>query len=424
MPNPGGDRDAGCLSGGDRIQSAVLTDSLMPRTVKKVLILGAKLVVAVALMTWVLLGAHWNDFVRSRDGKMTYAVLDGPDAEGRFVVRSGALWWAETLEVSPDQLQTVEQESPSDGAPKQYLRPGFLRSISRIHWWLLLVAMAASLTGVLVTALRWWMLLRIQRIRIRLWEAVRLTFLGQFYSLVVPGTVGGDVVKAYYVTRHTDAKAGAILSVFIDRVLGLAALTLVAAVALGVAMLSGLGQWSDPMIRRSATVMGCVVAAVIVVMAIILSGALRRKLHLQKFYGRLPFARAIESFGQAASLYRRRWKALAQVAGMMLAAPAIWVAALALMGRSIYLPVPWHAYFLYIPLIYILGSVPLTPGGAGWIEYLYLVFFGGMANTSEVLAFALLARLFPVAWAMPGMIVAITGPKLPKISAMQAELGI
>ena len=397
----------------------------MPRTAKKVLILAAKLMVAVALMAWVLLGAHWNDFVRSKDGKTTYSVLEGPDAEGRFVVRSGALWWAETLEVSSEKdLQEVEQKAPHPDAEKRYLRPGFLTSIGRIHLWLLLVAMAASLTGVLVTALRWWMLLRIQRIRIPLWEAVRLTFLGQFYSLVVPGTVGGDVVKAYYVTKHTDAKAGAILSVFIDRVLGLAALTLVAAVALGVALLSGLGQWSDPMIRRSATVMGCVVAAVVIVMAIVLSGALRRVLHLQKFYKRLPFAKTIESFGQAAGLYRRRWKTLAQVAGMMLAAPAIWVAALALIGCSIYLPVLWHSYFLYIPLIYILGSVPLTPGGAGWIEYLYLVFFGGMANSSEILAFALLARLIPIAWAIPGMIVAISGPKLPRIRAMQAELGI
>ncbi|MBL7221677.1 MAG: flippase-like domain-containing protein [Phycisphaerae bacterium] len=396
----------------------------MPRTAKKVLILTSKLLVAAVLMTWVLMGAHWNDFVRSKDGKTGYTVLSGPDDEGRFVVRRGALWWSETLEVSPDQLQAVEQAGPRADAARRFLRPGFLRSISRIHLWLLLVAMCTSLTGVLVTALRWWMLLRIQRISISLWEAVRLTFLGQFYSLVVPGTVGGDVVKAYYVTKHTDAKAGAILSVFIDRVLGLTALTLVAGVALGVALLSGLGRWSDPMLRYSATVMGCVVAAVLVVMTIILSGTLRRMLHLQKFYSRLPFAKTIKSFGQAASLYRRRWKTLAQVAGMTLAAPAIWVAALALMGQSIDLPIPWHSYFLYIPLIYILGSVPLTPGGAGWIEYLYLVFFAGLANSSEILAFAVLARLVPITWAIPGMIVAISGPKRPRIQTMQAELGI
>ena len=110
----------------------------MPRTAKKVLILATKLLVAVALMTWVLLGAHWNDFVRSKDGKATYSVLDGPDDEGRFVVQSGTLWWAETRGVSPDQLQAVEQKGPRGDAGQRYLRPGFLRSISRIHLWLLL----------------------------------------------------------------------------------------------------------------------------------------------------------------------------------------------------------------------------------------------------------------------------------------------
>ncbi len=287
-----------------------LTDFLMLRIEKKTLLMAAKLLVAVALMSWVLLGAHWNDFVRSSDGKSSYSVVEGPDTHGRFVVRKGVLFWSETQVMTPDQLQAVEQEPDQADTARQYLRPGFLRSIIRIRGWLLLAAMLASLTGMLVTALRWWMLLAIQGIGISLWEAVRLTFLGQFYSLVVPGTVGGDVVKAYYVTKHTHAKAGAILSIFVDRVFGLAALTLVAAVALSAALLSGLGQWSDPMLRYSATVMACVVAAVLVVMTLMLSGRLRRVLHLQKIYSRLPFAKTIESFGDAARLYRRRWRSL------------------------------------------------------------------------------------------------------------------
>lgn len=401
-----------------------LTDFLMLRIEKKTLLMAAKLLVAVALMSWVLLGAHWNDFVRSSDGKSSYSVVEGPDTHGRFVVRKGVLFWSETQVMTPDQLQAVEQEPDQADTARQYLRSGFLRSIIRIRGWLLLAAMLASLTGMLVTALRWWMLLAIQGIGISLWEAVRLTFLGQFYSLVVPGTVGGDVVKAYYVTKHTHAKAGAILSIFVDRVFGLAALTLVAAVALSAALLSGLGQWSDPMLRYSATVMACVVAAVLVVMTLMLSGRLRRVLHLQKIYSRLSFAKTIESFGDAARLYRRRWRSLAKVGAIMFGAPAIWIAALAILGVCISLPIPWHSYFLYIPLIYILGSVSLTPGGAGWIEYLYLVFFAGLANSSEILAFAILARGFPIAWAIPGMIVAIGGPKLPKIQAMQDELGI
>jgi hypothetical protein len=277
----------------------------------------------------------------------------------------------------------------------------------------------------IVAASRWWMLLGVQGISVPWWEAVRLTFLGQFYSLVVPGTVGGDVVKAYYVTKHThDAKAGAILSVFIDRVYGLSSLTLVAAVALAAALISGAGQWTDPMFRSAATVIASVVGVVLIVMTLILSRTLRRVLHLQKLYSRLPFAKTIASFGQAAQVYRHRWKSLVRVGLIMFLAPGIWVSALALVGRSLDLPISWYSYFLYIPLVYIIGAVPLTPGGAGLIESLYLIFFAGLANSSEVLAFALLARLIPIVWGIPGMFVVITGPKLPQIQEMQHELGM
>ena len=393
----------------------------MPRNSKKILLLTVKLLIAAALMAWLLLSAHWNDFVRTSDSKKSYSVVDASEAPERFVVRSGSLWWSETLEVSSDQLMPIAQA----GSDKQYLRPGFLRSISRINLWLLVAAMGVSLAGMFVAASRWWMLLGVQGITVPWWEAVRLTFLGQFYSLVVPGTVGGDVVKAYYVTKHThDAKAGAILSVFIDRVYGLTSLTLVAAIALAAALISGAGVWADPMFRSAATVMACVVGVVMIVMTLILSRTLRRVMHLQKLYSRLPFAKTIASFGEAAQVYRHRWKSLVRVGLIMLLAPGIWVAALALIGRSIDLPISWYSYFLYIPLIYIIGAVPLTPGGAGLIESLYLIFFATMANPSEILAFALLARLIPIAWGIPGMLVAITGPKLPKIQEMQHELGI
>jgi len=390
---------------------------------RKALIISIKLLVAGALMAWVLLGAHWSDFVRGRDGKTTYSVIEGPLDDGGFLVRQGAPWSGRRRTVAAEELQPVEQADSPKG-DVQYLRPGFLTSISRIHPWLLVAAMAGWLAALLVTAVRWWMLLRLQRIRIPLWESVRLMFLGHFFNHVVPGTVGGDLVKAYYAAKHTDAKASVWMSVLVDRILGLAALTVVAACALCVALGTGLGKWADPMIRRSTWVVIGVVISIILALAIVLSARLRKVLHLQKLYRHLPFASAIASFGRAARLYGKRRRAVAQVALITLIAPVLIILSLAVVGRSINLPVQWHSYFLYIPLIYIIGSVPLTPGGVGLIESLYLVFLAAEANPSEILAFALLARLIPVAWTLPGMIVAITGPKLPRAQMMQAELGI
>ncbi len=58
--------------------------------------------------------------------------------------------------------------------------------------------------------------------------AIRLFFLGLFYNNLMPGSVGGDLVKAWYVTKHTDKRLEGVLSVFMDRVIGLFGMVLMA----------------------------------------------------------------------------------------------------------------------------------------------------------------------------------------------------
>jgi|ETNmetMinimDraft_26_1059896.scaffolds.fasta_scaffold12248_3 hypothetical protein len=383
---------------------------------RKFLILAVKLSVAVALMAWVLNRTHWNDFIRTRDGQ-TYPVISGGHGEGEWQVRTGMLWWSGQRTLATADLEPVGEQA---GVVR---RPGFASSIRGIRVGLLAAAGVGWLAALFVITIRWWLLLRIQDIRISLWEAIRLSFLGQFFNLVVPGTVGGDLVKAYYAAKHTPRKAAVLLSVFVDRLLGLAELTLIASLALAVALATGLGNWADPMMKSCATAVGVAVAMLAFVVVVMLSVRLRNVLHLQKFYRRLRIAHQISAAGDAVRLYRRRWRHLARAIVWTIGAPFMWVASAALVGQSLALEVSWHEYFLYIPLIYIIGAVPLTPGGVGWIENLYLAFFV-VANPSGVLAFALLARLIPMFWALPGVVVAFTGPRTPEARAMQAELGM
>jgi len=105
------------------------------------------------------------------------------------------------------------------------------------------------------------------------------------------------------------------------------------------------------------------------------------------------------------------------------AAHVALVGSVGLAGASLGLDIAWYEYFVYVPLIYIIGSVPITPGGIGLVEQLFLLYFAA-ANPSRVLALALLARLIPILWSLPGAVVAVTGPKLPRTEAMEAELGL
>ena len=79
-----------------------------------------------------------------------------------------------------------------------------------------------------ITAYRWRLLLKSQMISIPYSAAVRLHFLGLFYNNCMPGSVGGDLIRAWYVTKHTDKRFEAALSVFVDRIVGLFSTFLIA----------------------------------------------------------------------------------------------------------------------------------------------------------------------------------------------------
>ena len=347
----------------------------MSKRFRKTLLTAVKCLIAVALLAWVAAKVHLHDYT----------------------------------------------ERTADGSTQT--RPGLIEVARNINWWILACGAVGFVLSLLVIAVRWWILLRIQRIRISLWEAVRLTFLGQFFNAVVPGAVGGDLVKAYYVSKHTPKKAAVLVSVFVDRVMGLTELTLMAAVMIVIVLAAGIESFSK--IRATVISIMVVFGIVVVTLALLLSGRLRKALRLQKIYQRLPMAHHIAAAGDAADLYRKRIRVLLRAILITFGAHILWVGAIALVGVSLSLRIPWHNYFLYIPLIYIIGAVPITPGGAGVIESFYLIFFKSpLVGESQIFSLAILARLIPMFWGLPGAVVAITGPKLPKTEAIQAELGL
>lgn len=390
---------------------------------KKLLFVVIKITIAAVLLGWVLSRSHWRDYVLDRKTGTSHAVLQThpPGSTPRTLdVSRGMLWWSAVQKGRP------AGDFQDDGRGAVRIYPGVASSIANLTPAYVLLACLGYLAAMLITSYRWWGLVRIQGIPIGLWEAIRLTFLGQFFHSVVPGTVGGDLIKAYYVAKHTPKKAAVLVSVFVDRVLGLAELTLLAAVMLSGILVFGAARLDDEGIRPAAVTTVIVIAIVAGALAFLLSRRFRRLFHLQRLYRRLPIAHHIDAAGEAAGIYARRLPALLKAVGLTFLAHLAWIGAVIFLGAGLSLPTPWYSYFVYIPLIYIIGAVPVTPGGVGLIEKLFLIFFSisapGMA--SAILALALLARLLLVFWGLPGLWVMITGTKPPKVQAMEAELGL
>jgi hypothetical protein len=92
-------------------------------------------------------------------------------------------------------------------------------------FYLLLAVIVFPVTFIMVSA-RWALLLRVLGIYISNSRTFVLTMVGLFYNNFLPGSTGGDLVKAAYAAKNTPKRTQVVLSVFIDRVIGLVALVI------------------------------------------------------------------------------------------------------------------------------------------------------------------------------------------------------
>src|SRR3979409_1880890 len=76
-------------------------------------------------------------------------------------------------------------------------------------------------------AARWHILLKVQGINLSIPRMSGLFFIGMFYNQFLPGGTGGDIIKSYLLLKETDKKAGGLLAVVFDRLIGLVALVFI-----------------------------------------------------------------------------------------------------------------------------------------------------------------------------------------------------
>lgn len=78
----------------------------------------------------------------------------------------------------------------------------------------------------LLCALRWHSLVCGMGFELSKFQAIRLNLIGIFFNTIMPGVVGGDVIKAIYVCKGQakQAKVPVLLTILLDRIVGLIAL--------------------------------------------------------------------------------------------------------------------------------------------------------------------------------------------------------
>lgn len=229
-----------------------------------------------------------------------------------------------------------------------------------------LVALSFSvfMVAMVLTFVRWYLLVRALQIPFRLRDALRLGFIGNVFNLVIPGAVGGDVIKAYYLCREQARKAQAIASMVIDRVVGLLGLFLLAGV-----MGATIWPTAGADVRRLIVVVWVAVAAGFVGLAVMFLPALYRPL-ARLVAGRPRLEGILEELVATAAAYRERLGVVLFTLVMAMMIHSLYVVAFYTLSLTLFPKIPsLGQHFLMVPLALFTTAVPLPFGALGLSEH-------------------------------------------------------
>ncbi|MBU3916344.1 flippase-like domain-containing protein [bacterium] len=86
---------------------------------------------------------------------------------------------------------------------------------------------------IVINNIRWAFLLKMQDFKLSTKQTFPLTLIGVFFNYAIPGGVGGDVVKGYYLFKHSPTKKTlGTTTLFLDRLMGMYGMVLVSAIML------------------------------------------------------------------------------------------------------------------------------------------------------------------------------------------------
>ena len=334
--------------------------------------------------------------------------LQGQDTPVRLVRLAGGV--ARISETGRVRTVPVEQlQTAAEGTPR--ITWGLASLATRSSKGLLLLSILVFGSQPLLQVVRFRWMLGLQGIPIDWRTAVGICFMGNFYSYVIPGTTGGDIVRAGYLMRHHVNRHGALVAIALDRLTGMA----------GMFALAGLVGLVLPIEHPAARYAA---RASVVIFAGMVGGfaAITGWQWVVRLLGRLPLGSHLQQLYEAASVGRRGWPVLLASVGLTMVLQAGSMGAFSIAAVALGMQPAWQQYFVCLPVALVVAAIPIVPMGAGTLEAAMIVLLAGHAGSvSQVVGLAFAMRILGLIWALPGGLVPLLQPATTTVTPMAGD---
>ncbi len=284
------------------------------------------------------------------------------------------------------------------------------------------IALALTLCGlnVAMAAWRWILLLKARGFQIGFGYGFSLYLIGLFFNHALPGAVGGDLIRGYYlVVDNPERKVDSVLSIIIDRVLGLYSFFLLSLIAVAFDFQFVI---ANEKIRLVALLCFIIFVGLTILFTITFSKRLTKASGLHFFMSRIS---ALNKLVEAFQRFGRDRKVIA--ASVLVSVLAQLITMLFFYQVGIVTGetgMTWKAVMFAVPMGFVVTAVPISPAGIGVgqvaFHYLFQIYLdkptsvGSMAITAFQLCLA--------AWALLGAFFYLRRGKPRELSAVGAAM--
>ncbi len=277
-------------------------------------------------------------------------------------------------------------------------------AMSDMRWSGWALAFVLYFLSQILSGIRWTGLARAVGFRLSLVRFQQLYMEGMFFSLCLPSSIGGDVVKAIRLGTNLRTRVLAGCTVVADRAAGLIAVLLIGLTALAnrTYSLSTSGTVAAAIGLATAAVVGTRVGLALMAWAV----------------RNLPAGHPVESFAERLLPYHHHPVVFLVGVGWSLVVQGLNVACVMALGFALQLDLPPVAYCVAVPMVALATALPISLAGVGVREAGMAMLLApyGLAEPMGI-ALGFLWLSVTVASGLVGGVVYLFGPPLVRDSA-------
>jgi uncharacterized protein (TIRG00374 family) len=254
-----------------------------------------------------------------------------------------------------------------------------------------------------VWAYRWSIIIRASGENVALHKVIATTYIGVFFSMFLPTAVGADIGRMSQMSDDGKPSARIVSTVLLDRLIGLISLVLMAVLALVVGF-----QYAGEQGIVLAVLGGLV--ALVVGWLLFFNRSLMRRFHwVFKLPGASRLEDPIRKLYTSLHYLQSQPRLVLTTVAVSFVMQSIEVISVIFIARASAIDVPFIYFFLFLPVIWVITTIPISISGLGLREGVFVFFFSQVGVTpSDAVAMSLLFYVYRVIVGVSGGMVMMT----------------